>query len=119
MADANFLAACELARDSLRTPLQRYKRVARHPSTLADAGAFMKMERAKDAMDASRALHKQFVPVAPPLAGHRNVLDFDAADRGREFSKRIGKFCKQLSAKMEAEDEAFLSEPDHFSPPRV
>lgn len=114
--ERRFLAACDLILEGLRTPLQRYKKVANLP----DTAAFMKMERAKDAMDASRALHKQFVSVAPSLAGHPNALDFKAADRGRELSKRIGKFCNQLSAKMEAEDEAFFAdEPDHFTTPRV
>ena len=120
-ANARFLAACDLILANLRTPLQRYKKVAAHPATLAHAADFMKMERAKDAFDASDALDKQFIHVntfSDSRIHHSSV--FDRADERRALSKRIAKFREQLSAKMEREDAAFMAdgEPDYFTTPR-
>lgn len=119
--ERRFLAACDVVLDKLRTPLRRYEKVNAYCTSDKMLRDFMKMERAADAMSVDRALHKEFVRAVPTAHGSfGKVFDFDAAERGRIMSARIVKFRKQLLAKMEADDEAFLAEPeDHFATPRV
>ena len=118
-ANARFLAAKTKAEASLRTPLRRYEKVKGFCISDKMLRQFMSLERAADERGVSRSMHDELVRPIPSLAGHPNALDFNAAERGRQMSKRIEQFCAQLRAKMLREDEQFLGEPDdYFTTPR-